>query len=334
MMHYGNLIWDWNSIDSVRSVHSALEGSALIFFALLVLFDVLAHLSEDTNKDRSKTLERIGLCCFGVAVLAEMLAYPYSKRNDELSGNEIHRLSAVAEKARDDANAAIGSAKDAKDISSQAGTLARGVRQDVNSLGTHVASVGRQARTLSTKLAEALRDAAKEQEARLKIEQELNRVAKEQKWRKLDCKSFSESINGKPKASSVSILYQPEDLEAYGYGISIKICLETAGWQIGGDVRPMPNLPGYPPFSPNAPLSVRHGAIGGLSLISGNIWAHQAATGLFGGPVPKGQESPMDTALGTLHLAFAKEGVIAGIEWDVSVPADAVVIVIGPAPKL
>ena len=47
MMHYWNLLWDWNNLDAVRAVHSFLEGWALVFFALLVLFDVLAHLAEE-----------------------------------------------------------------------------------------------------------------------------------------------------------------------------------------------------------------------------------------------------------------------------------------------
>ena len=54
MMHYWNLLWDWNALDAVRTVHSAFELSALIFFALLVMFDVLAHLS-----DANKTLEKL-----------------------------------------------------------------------------------------------------------------------------------------------------------------------------------------------------------------------------------------------------------------------------------
>ena len=106
---------NWNSIDSVRSVHSSLEGWAIVFFALLVLFDVLAHFSEDTHKERAKKFERIGLCCFGVAVLAELIAYPYSRRNDELSGTEIRELSAVSKQARLDAEAATRKAKSASD---------------------------------------------------------------------------------------------------------------------------------------------------------------------------------------------------------------------------
>lgn len=87
MMHYWNLLWDWNTLDSVRAVHSFLEGWALVFFGLLVLFDVLAHFSDE-NKPRAKKLEKIGLVCFAVAVLAEAFAYPYSRRNDTLASQQ------------------------------------------------------------------------------------------------------------------------------------------------------------------------------------------------------------------------------------------------------
>ena len=40
----------WNSLDSVRRVHSDLEFAAIICFALLAFFDVLAHLSEDEER--------------------------------------------------------------------------------------------------------------------------------------------------------------------------------------------------------------------------------------------------------------------------------------------
>src|SRR6266851_5006723 len=107
MMHYWNLLWDWNNLDAVRAVHSFLEASALVFFALLVLFDVLAHLAEE-NKQRATILERIGLVCFGVAVLAEGLAYPYSQRNDTLSERVIVSLSGLAGMADTRARQALG----------------------------------------------------------------------------------------------------------------------------------------------------------------------------------------------------------------------------------
>jgi hypothetical protein len=97
MMHYWNLIWDWNTVDSVRTVHSFLEGWALVFFALLVLFDVLAHLYEDEHPSRANLFERTGLWFFGVAVFSEILAYPYSQRNDTLSSQQdANQRSAIA----------------------------------------------------------------------------------------------------------------------------------------------------------------------------------------------------------------------------------------------
>jgi hypothetical protein len=43
---------DWNSLESVRDAHSNLEAGALVFFALLVVFDALAHLSTDKKKKK------------------------------------------------------------------------------------------------------------------------------------------------------------------------------------------------------------------------------------------------------------------------------------------
>jgi len=75
------MLLGWNSLSSVIEIHASLEGAALISFAALVVFDVLAHL----NKKREILFERIGLVCFGIAVLAEICAYPYSRRIDTLS---------------------------------------------------------------------------------------------------------------------------------------------------------------------------------------------------------------------------------------------------------
>jgi hypothetical protein len=91
----------WSSPSSVTQIHAALEATALMFFAALVVFDVLAHFS----KRHAILLERIGLVCFGIAVLTEICAYPYSRRNDELSaeastrsGREIARLNEAAKR--------------------------------------------------------------------------------------------------------------------------------------------------------------------------------------------------------------------------------------------
>ncbi len=85
------LLPDWNSLDSVRAAHSDLELAALVFFALLVVFDVLAHFAEEA-KERARLLEKIGLCCFAVAVLCEIVGYRYGQRNDALSDQKISLL--------------------------------------------------------------------------------------------------------------------------------------------------------------------------------------------------------------------------------------------------
>jgi hypothetical protein len=179
-MHYCDLLWDWSSIDSVRSVHSTLEGGAIVFFALLVLFDVLAHLSDDTHKERAKRFERIGLCCFGVAVLAELIAYPYSRRNDELSGTEIRELSAVSKRSRDDADAATRKAKAASDVANAAKvesgnaeevagaaqSLARGARKEADAFETRLGSAEYKADEAEKHLSDTLERATKaEQES-------------------------------------------------------------------------------------------------------------------------------------------------------------------------
>jgi hypothetical protein len=71
----------WYSLSSAVEIHAALEGIAVIFFVALVAFDVWAHL----DKGREHILEGIGLVCFAIAILAEVCAYPYSRRSDKLS---------------------------------------------------------------------------------------------------------------------------------------------------------------------------------------------------------------------------------------------------------
>src|SRR5579872_4686028 len=71
----------WYSLSSVVEIHAKLEGVAVVFFVALVVFDVLAHL----KKSRETLFERIALICFAVAVLAEVCAYPYSRRMDNLA---------------------------------------------------------------------------------------------------------------------------------------------------------------------------------------------------------------------------------------------------------
>src|SRR5580704_2499540 len=119
MVLIATILPNWNSLESVRNAHSLLEGWALVFFAALVIFDVVAHMYEDEHRDRSKLFERIALWCFGVAVLAEIVAYPYSRRNDFLSDQQnavqrdkIASLDNSTQKLKTDAEIARKQAED------------------------------------------------------------------------------------------------------------------------------------------------------------------------------------------------------------------------------
>ena len=173
-MHYWHLLFNWSVLESVRKVHSFFEGLAIALFALLVLFDILAHRSEDTDKDRARRLEKIGLWFFGLAILAEIVTHEYSNRNDALSENEIRGLSAVSQQARIDANAAVSNAQTAlresdvakseaakaKNVASEAELVARGARQEADSFEKRIVSATDTAIRAESHLAEALRRAA------------------------------------------------------------------------------------------------------------------------------------------------------------------------------
>jgi hypothetical protein len=123
---------DWNSLDSVRRAHSDLGAAALIFFALLVLFDVLAHLSKD--EERKTLLEKVGLGFFAVAVLAEIIAYPYGQRNDTLSEQIIGSLDSKAKEAANNASSALTKAETADVKSGKAQEKADAVGKQADEL--------------------------------------------------------------------------------------------------------------------------------------------------------------------------------------------------------
>jgi hypothetical protein len=132
MMHaLASLLPDWKSLESVRRAHNGFEFTALVFFAALVVFDTLAHLTEDSDPERAKKLEKVGLICFAIAVIAEIVTYPLSRRNDFLSdeqdrrrGIQIQNLDQVANAAKRNATSASEDAsrakQDAKDAASAA----------------------------------------------------------------------------------------------------------------------------------------------------------------------------------------------------------------------
>jgi hypothetical protein len=223
-MHFATLIPDWNSLDSVRRAHSDLEAAALVFFALLVLFDILAHLSTD---DKKKTiLEKIALSCFAIAVLAEVVAYPYGQRNDTLSGQVIGHLDAEtrealiksgtalaqskeaetksgdaidkAEKAQEslgnaenEAKTAQSAASNALTVSKDANEIAHGARQEADSFEKDIVSAKEQAAKAESDLAGALREARQARFELAKIKTPRSLSAEQQKRIKAKIEAFA-----------------------------------------------------------------------------------------------------------------------------------------------
>jgi hypothetical protein len=160
LMNLARFLPFWNSLDSVRRVHSDLEFAAIVLFALLAFFDVLAHRTED--KKRERTFGGIGLWCFGIAVACELVAYPYGERNDNLSEQIIVSLSQTAlqakgnaekalvdsENALSNAGEALGKAETASSTADKAGrsasgalTIAGEAKADVATVQSNIAKV-------------------------------------------------------------------------------------------------------------------------------------------------------------------------------------------------
>ena len=147
-MHFTSFLPYWNSLESVRRVHSDLEACALVSFALLVFFDVLAHLSEDGHKDKARLFEKIGLCFFAIAVLAEIAAYPYGQRNDTLSAEMIGSLDQKARDALTASNTAISQSSEAESASERAIDKSSGADTDASSALTLAQGARREGRFL------------------------------------------------------------------------------------------------------------------------------------------------------------------------------------------
>lgn len=165
-MNLASLLPDWNSLDSVRLAHSRLELWAILLFAALVVCDVIAHLIEDKHKRTATIFERIGLVCFAIAVSAELAAYKYGQRNDELSENVIISLNQKSKEALTASGTAITQSKQAIDTSNTAnstadaaGKKAERAIKEADSFESDIVSAKKQAADAESHLLEAVKRA-------------------------------------------------------------------------------------------------------------------------------------------------------------------------------
>ena len=151
-MHFATYLPDWNSLDSVRRTHSNLEGAALVFFALLVVCEALAHLSDDKKTERR--FDKIGIVFFAIAVLAEIAAYPYGQRNDTLSEQIIGSLDAKAREAASNASTALTKSETALSHSNEAETKSNAAVDKAAKAQEKVDSVAKRAEEIDADLAQ------------------------------------------------------------------------------------------------------------------------------------------------------------------------------------
>jgi hypothetical protein len=111
---------NWNSLDSVRRAHSDLELAGLVFFALLVVAEALAHNSK--QEDRKHLFDSIGIWFFAIAVVCEIAGYWYGQRNDALSEQVIVSLDVKARDAASNASTALDKSGTALSNSKEAET--------------------------------------------------------------------------------------------------------------------------------------------------------------------------------------------------------------------
>lgn len=158
---------DWNSLDSVRLAHSNLEAAGLIFFALLVIAEALAHNSE--AEKRKHLFDLIGIWFFAIAVLCEIAGYWYGQQNDALSDQKIrfldvvaHDADSTAKGARTTADGAKTKADTARVEAAQAGssaatalTTAGNARREAESFAREIAGAKQAAADAVSRLADA-----------------------------------------------------------------------------------------------------------------------------------------------------------------------------------
>lgn len=170
------------------------------------------------------------------------------------------------------------------------------------------------------KTAKVQREAA---EAQLALRKYVDNVAAHQRPRLLDFKKFVASLKDKPK-STITILYSPNDSEAYTFAGHIRRGLgsgtdgDGAGWEVSAPV-PIPAEGGYSHSDlAKAPPAMKYGAWYGLGILTSDaIDGHQ----------PFWEDK---SALGALTMAFIDNGFAPVSHFGVtSIPRGELVVVVG-----
>ncbi|MGH2508092.1 MAG: hypothetical protein ACRDHZ_11910 [Ktedonobacteraceae bacterium] len=227
-MHYWNPLW--NSADSVRQIHSGLEGWALGFFALLVIFEVIAFwYGEDTTRGRRFT--KIGILFFAAAVLMEIAAYPFSEQNDFLASQletdqrqKISELDHAAQSLKTDDDQAQAKIADAEVRAKAAEAQVASAKAESQEADTKAESFRLEIAKANEHAAEASKTAESDRLARIKMEQQLKArsLTTDQQQRVTD---HIKAFEGTPYEIAVNPTMEPLHLAE-----QIDSVLRAAGW--------------------------------------------------------------------------------------------------------
>jgi len=212
-------VWtpDWNSLDSVRRTHSDLEAAALVFFFLLVVVEAFAHRTKEEHK--KNVLDLLGIAFFAIAVLAEIVAYPYGQRNDTLSEQTIGSLDSLAH----DADATANGAK----------ITANGAKGTADAANLEAGKAQASAHEVESKLSAANAEIAQ-------LGKSVSVVKKRQQDRHIENDAVSKYLKGKP-SGTLTIWYQPGDREAYQFALEIMSEVIVGGWHVPQPPTPIPD---------------------------------------------------------------------------------------------
>src|SRR6185437_209162 len=206
-----------------------LEGWALVFFGLLVLFDVMAHLAEE-DKERSKRFNRFGLFFFAAAVLAEIIVYPYSRRNDALSSRQDARQKASIAELDNSAQQLKTQAKKAEAQIADANSRTKHAEAQIAEARTAEKRVEAELTAEQKLVADANKAAEDEKIARLQLEAQIaprRLTAAQEKAIATACSQFAGTM--------VRVVSYSTDVEAAVLSKQIVAALLAAGMKVEDD---------------------------------------------------------------------------------------------------
>jgi len=217
------LLPDWNSLDSVRRAHSDLELAAIVFFALLVVMEALAHNSTDDK--RRHLFDTIGIWFFAIAVICELFAYRYGQRNDFLSASVISSLDIKAGDALDKASQAHDLAQSASNIAGPAKKKAERAEREADSFERKIEFADQHAADAESHLADALQRAVNAEKESLALKAQLaNRTLSDDQIGEI--KKRLKQFPGQPY--TITAYWQsPESLAIAN---RVQTALVSAGW--------------------------------------------------------------------------------------------------------